>query len=100
VEAVVAYLHDVVEDSAVTLQDLTDLGFDGYVVHAVDALTRRDGEVYADYIQRVAESDETAAAVKVADLTDNMERTDNPEKLVSLRPRYEKALMFLSGRMV
>ncbi len=99
-EAVVAYLHDVVEDSSATLQDLLDLGFGGYVVYAVDVLTRRENEVYADYIQRIAEGgNEMAVLVKIADLRDNLSRSDNPSKQQSLKSRYEKALALLTGRV-
>jgi guanosine-3',5'-bis(diphosphate) 3'-pyrophosphohydrolase len=45
---VVAVLHDVVEDSEVTLRDLKERGFDALILDAVDHLTRRDGEDYAD----------------------------------------------------
>lgn len=96
-EAVVAYLHDVVEDSRVTLKDLIDLGFDGYTVHSVDALTRRDPETYTDYITRIAESDAVAVAVKIADLRDHLEQSATLKP--SLKVRYDKAMTFLAGRI-
>lgn len=68
---IVALLHDVVEDSPVTLRDLADKGFDQSVVDAVDCLTRRSGEPYADYIRRVAAND-LAREVKLSDLADNL----------------------------
>jgi (p)ppGpp synthase/HD superfamily hydrolase len=43
-EQIVAVLHDVVEDSLITLERLLELGFDPSVVNAIDALTRRQGE--------------------------------------------------------
>jgi (p)ppGpp synthase/HD superfamily hydrolase len=45
-EQIVAVLHDVIEDSSVTLDRLLELGFDPSVVNAIDALTRRRGEVF------------------------------------------------------
>ncbi len=45
VERIVAVLHDVVEDSGITLQDLRDEGFAEEAVAAIDALTKRDGEL-------------------------------------------------------
>ncbi len=68
---VLALLHDVVEDSTISLRDLADKGFDKSTLHAVDCLSRRTGEAYADYIRRVA-SDRLAREVKLADLADNL----------------------------
>lgn len=73
----VAWLHDVVEDSDVTLDELRD-DFGDAIVDAVDALTRREGEG-DDYYRRVASND-LAVAVKRADIWDNT----NPERLATL----------------
>ncbi len=74
----VAWLHDVVEDSAaLTLDELRD-DFSDAIVDAVDALTRRDGEG-DDYYRRAASND-LAVAVKRADIWDNT----NPERLAAL----------------
>lgn len=70
--ATVAALHDVVEDSTLTLRDLRDQGFPAPVIEAVDALTRREGEAYEDCIERVAKVP-LAARVKLADLESNMD---------------------------
>jgi (p)ppGpp synthase/HD superfamily hydrolase len=94
-EAVVAYLHDVVEDSAVTLPDLGDLGFDSYVIHAVDAITRRDTETYAEYIVRLGETNTVATAVKIADLRDHLQERATLKE--SLKARYDKAMTYLAG---
>src|SRR5947208_9106418 len=51
---IVAILHDVVEDSDVTLHDLADRGYDALVLDAVDCLSRRPDEDYEAYISRVA----------------------------------------------
>lgn len=74
----VAWLHDVVEDTDVTLDDLREAGFDDAIVAAVDALTRRDGEGDA-YYRRVAAS-ELAMVVKRADIWDNT----NADRLAAL----------------
>ena len=73
-----AVLHDVVENSVWTLDDLRKEGFSNEVLNAVDSLTHRDkeGEDYWDYIQR-AKSDPIAIKVKLADLEDNL----NPDRL-------------------
>lgn len=67
--AAAAWLHDVVEDTDVTLSDL-EARFPTEVTDAVDALTRRDGEAPADYYARVRQVP-LALQVKLADLEDN-----------------------------
>jgi len=52
--AIVAALHDVVEDSEWSLEQLAEEGFSLEIVSAVDALTRRDGEEYLAYVRRAA----------------------------------------------
>ncbi len=72
-DKIVAILHDVVEDSDWTLEGLRDEeGFTTEIVAAVDCLTRRDGEPYVDYIERL-KSNRIARKVKLADLEDNMD---------------------------
>lgn len=63
-------LHDLVEDTEVTLENLRERGFSEEVVDAVDALTHRDDESYAQYVLRAAASP-IARRVKIADLEDN-----------------------------
>ena len=70
-ERIVALLHDVVEDSQTTLEDLRNEGFPPNIVAAVDALTHRGGEAYEDAISRVL-ANPLAASVKKWDLEDNM----------------------------
>lgn len=67
-----AWLHDVVEDTVVSLDDLREGGFDRRVVDAVDALTRRAGETYLDFVRRAA-ANPVARLVKIADVEDNMD---------------------------
>lgn len=69
-EIAVAWLHDVLEDTDLTVQDLRDYGLPQQVVSAVEALTRRLGEDPQEYYQRVA-GDRLATRVKFADLEDN-----------------------------
>ena len=71
-ERMTALLHDVVEDSAITLDDLRREGFSAEVVAAVDALSKREGEAYPGYLARV-EQNPLARRVKIADLEDNMD---------------------------
>ena len=67
-----AVLHDVIEDTAVTLADLRAAGFSEEVCTAVDCLTRREGEPYEEFIRRVARNP-IARRIKLADLEDNMD---------------------------
>jgi (p)ppGpp synthase/HD superfamily hydrolase len=68
---IAAVLHDVVEDSGWTLEQLRGEGFSEEVLLAVDCLTRRDGEGYGEFVAR-AQANPIARQVKIADLEDNM----------------------------
>jgi (p)ppGpp synthase/HD superfamily hydrolase len=69
-ERIVGVLHDVVEDSPeIRLQEI-EAAFGTRIAAAVDALTKRGGETYDDYLDRV-KADEIAVKVKLADLKDN-----------------------------
>ncbi|MCA9792694.1 MAG: HD domain-containing protein [Candidatus Eremiobacteraeota bacterium] len=67
-----AVLHDVVEDTEVSLEQLQAEGFPAEVVEAVDGLTRRADESYDEFIERAAVNP-IARVVKKADLEDNMD---------------------------
>ncbi|MEI6515666.1 MAG: HD domain-containing protein [bacterium] len=99
-ERIVAALHDVVEDSAITLADLRTAGFSEEIIEAVDGLTRRENESYEDYITR-ASFNPIARKVKIADLEDNMDlrRLNNLEDADRDRmTRYRKTYRLLTGR--
>lgn len=68
----IAVLHDVVEDSETTLDDLRAAGLSERIVSGVDAMSRRDGETNKSYFGRVMRNRD-AAKVKIADLTHNMD---------------------------
>ena len=100
-EKIAALLHDVLEDSEYTLEDLKKEGFSDEILKALVCLTHREGEGYMEYIERVCENP-LAARVKYADLQDNMDisRIPNPaekdyirlEKYKIARARIEEAL--------
>lgn len=73
-ERIVAVLHDVVEDSSVSLADLRDLGYSLQTIEAVECLTRRQNETYEEFITRAGKNP-IARVVKLADLKDNMDIT-------------------------
>ncbi len=77
-ERMAAVLHDVVEDSGVALEDLARRGYPREVVAAVDCLTRRKGEGYEAFIQRL-KPNPLARKVKLADLADNMDLSRLPD---------------------
>lgn len=89
-EKIVAFLHDVVEDTSTTCDDLLTMGFDERIVQAVDCLTRRKGENYRSFVLRIAPNP-LARAVKLADLEDNMDvRRSNRPMNVKDAARMEK----------
>lgn len=73
-EKIVALLHDVVEDSEVTFEELANEGFPKKILKAVELLTKTEKKTYEDYIQEIKNND-LARAVKLADLKDNMNIT-------------------------
>ncbi|NNN05826.1 MAG: HD domain-containing protein [Elusimicrobia bacterium] len=74
VEKQAALLHDVVEDTKITLDDLRNAGFRADVLAAVALLTRPGNLTYQRYIGRLVQSGNIAALrVKLADLLDNMD---------------------------
>lgn len=101
-ERVVALLHDVVEHGdGWTLERLAEEGFTGPVLEAVDALTRREGEEFADFARRSA-ANGLARPVKIADLRDNLSAVlshEPSEKWAGKVERYASALrLIIAGR--
>ena len=96
---IAALLHDVVEDTPITLAELREMGFEGIVIDAVDHLTRRKGESYTDFILRCKKHD-IAREVKIfGDIPDNIEDQSalEPEEAEFLKTRYTKALEVLNA---
>jgi (p)ppGpp synthase/HD superfamily hydrolase len=77
-DKIVAVLHDVVEDTDWTFDDLRSEGFPEAILRALDCVTKREGEPYEEFVQRSA-SDPAARRVKLADLEDNMDVRRLPE---------------------
>ena len=71
-EKMAAVLHDVVEDTPITLANLAHEGFPAAVLQAIDALTKREGETRLEAALRAA-ADPIARAVKLADNAENMD---------------------------
>ncbi|MGJ3240352.1 MAG: HD domain-containing protein [Anaerolineae bacterium] len=88
-EKIVAILHDVVEDTAITIEDLETEGFSDEICAGVAAMTKIEGESYDAYLQRVKKNS-IAHRVKLADLKDNMNLSRLPELNPELFQKYEK----------
>lgn len=97
-EKIVGALHDVVEDTPWTLQQLAAEGFSPEIVEAIAVLTRREGESYDGYMERVR-MNPIARRVKLNDLTDNMDirRWDSiPDYEVERLRKYLRAYKLLT----
>lgn len=96
---IVAYLHDVCEDTSITFDDLKDMGFTYRIVNSIRLLTKNDELTYEEYLRRLR-MDSCARAVKMADLKHNMDitRIPNPsEKDYARIEKYKKSLAFLES---
>ena len=97
---IVALLHDIVEDTEITLDKLEKMGFGDEIVEAVKAITKIKGENYEDYLKRVKNND-IAKDVKLADLAHNSDL--NRLKAVSIKDikrakKYCIAMRYLTSR--
>ncbi len=96
-EMIVAILHDLIEDTAITLGDLKAKGFSDDLLSALDLLTKKRGQTYDEYIAAISQN-LLARAVKIADLEDNMNLSELPEvadKELSRLWKFRKALLRL-----
>lgn len=96
VERDAGLLHDVLEDTKVTKQEMLDAGFSEEAVDTVDKfLTRREGTTYSEYIQNIiVNGNDTARKCKFADLADNLSPGRSaklPEHLRGINTRHVKA---------
>ena len=98
-ERAVAYLHDVIEDTELTLEELYKYGFSKEVLEAVDVITKKRGEDYQSYLNSVKKN-KLARAVKLADLRHNSDLTrltKVTEKDIKRKEKYQKAIDFLNS---
>ena len=95
-EQVVGWLHDTVEDTGLTLREIEE-EFGPETAAAVDAISRRGGEGWEDYLRRVKKN-EVARKVKIRDLIDNSNLSRIPNitlRDVDRQKRYNEALRYL-----
>ena len=100
-EKVVALLHDIVEDTSITLKDLYEQGFSNHIVEAINCLTKYANEPLNEYLNRV-KNNPLAVTVKIADLTHNSDisRIPQPKKKDYARvERYKREIDYLQNPM-
>ena len=84
----VALLHDVVEDTDITFNDLINEGFNENVISALKLLTHIDDTPYMEYVARIKENP-LARRVKLADLYHNSDLTRLDLTKDKIPPKYE-----------
>ena len=95
-EKIVGVLHDVVEDTNITLESLKEQGFNSKIISALDCITKRKNENYNDFIGRVLKNS-LATKVKLNDLQDNLDikrlikvNVDDLQRLNKYLSAYQK----------
>lgn len=95
----VALLHDVVEDTEVTLEDLRAAGFPAEVLDAICLMTHDEAVPYLDYVRKIKENP-IATVVKLADLKHNSDTTRLAvvdEMALARVEKYRKAMVLLTN---
>jgi len=100
--AIVAILHDVVEDTDITISSLREMGFEDKILKAVELLTKAKGIHYATYLADI-KANPLARIVKILDMEDNMRDlemlgVESPNYEQRLRKKYTEGLIYLRGR--
>jgi len=99
-EMIVAVMHDVVEDSVFTLNELKNFGFSDDILAAIECLTKRNGESYESFVSRVVQND-LARKIKIEDVKDNLDltRLDKiTDKDLARVEKYHQALKVLDDK--
>ena len=96
---ITALLHDVVEDTEYTIEDIKEMGFSENVISALQLLTHDPSVLYMDYVRKIKDNS-VAKAVKLKDLAHNSDLTrldyvdDKARKRVK---KYQRAIALLNG---
>jgi (p)ppGpp synthase/HD superfamily hydrolase len=98
-EKVVGYLHDTVEDTEVTIEEIREI-FGDEIADAVALMTHADGVPYMDYVKEIGKNP-LARKVKLADLTHNMDirriKDPGPKDYDRIEKKYKPAYEYLKG---
>lgn len=87
----VALLHDLLEDTTVSVQDLYDADISPNIIVAVIVLTKHKGVSYEDYLKNIRQN-ELARQVKIADMLSNLAESPTNEQI----RKYSQGLLFLT----
>ena len=103
-EKIIALLHDVLEDTEITVLDLKNFGYDDEIISILLYLTKQKGEYYPDYIERIINSENIHALnIKLSDLKHNMDitRIKNPtvNDYERVSKRYEPAYNKIKNKL-
>lgn len=103
-DKVVAILHDILEDSEVTKEELSEFGYPDEIIESIEILTRKDKEDYSKYIDRVIASENlTALNVKLFDLKNNMDisriKNPTPKDFSRIETRYRPAYIKIENKI-
>lgn len=100
-EQICGVLHDLVEDTNWTFEELAKEGFSNEIIEALKCVTKKNGENYDDFIQRVSKNP-LAIQVKLNDLEDNMDLSRLSKITEYDKDRlakYQKAYNFLNEKI-
>lgn len=95
----VALLHDTVEDTSITFEDLINEGFNDNVIEALKLLTHIDDTPYMEYIKKI-KTNPLAVKVKLADLYHNSDLTRLDLSIHKIPPKieiYKEAIKYLEN---
>ena len=97
-EKIVAYLHDVLEDTTISVDELSKCDFSNNVIESLKVITRNPDDDYQSYIKKISKN-KIARKVKMADLIHNsdLSRIEHPSKKDIARcEKYRKAMIYLA----
>ena len=97
-EICVALLHDVAEDTDITLEQLKEMGFNENIIYAIRLMTHDDNMPYMEYVKRIKGCSDLAKKVKLVDLSHNsdLSRLDYvSEKDIKRVEKYSQAQLLL-----
>ncbi len=95
---IVALLHDIVEDTDYTLDDLSNMGFESDIIEALMLMTHDKAVPYMEYVAKI-KNNPIARTVKLADLRHNsdLSRLDTvDEKAIKRKDKYSEAIRLLT----